>query len=189
MRALKFAAVFAVVAGVFCGTPNPEQPGSETDLTEQGKPVGYGPLPAAAFEVLTQVEVDALVKVLPGVTAALKAADYEPEYKEDGGIADMIASSVTGMRTVPGVEEAMKKADMSWEVFQTTMLKVMSATAAISLDMAFAMAESSGGEGEEAERMKAEIEKGKEFCARVPEANKKMVMENRDALGALGGGR
>ena len=187
MRVLTFVVMFAVVAGVFCGVPNPEQQRSEADLTEQSKPVGYGPLPAAAFETLTQAEMDAFLVVLPGVGAALKAVDYAPEDKEEDDISDVIARAVMGMRAVPGVEEAMKKTDMSWKVFQATMYKVMSATAAVGLDMATAMAESMGGEGEEAEKMQAELEKGKEFCGKVPEENKKMVMQHMDALGALGG--
>lgn len=187
MRALTFVVMFAVVAGIFCGTPNPEQPRSEADLTEQSKPVGHGALPAAAFEVLTQAEMDAFLAVLPGVGAALKAAEYAPEDKEEDEVADAIARAVMGMRAVPGVEDAMKKTDMSWKVFQASMYKVMSATAAVGLDMATAMAESMGGEGEEAEKMKAEIEKAKEFCAKVPEENKKMVMQHMDALSALGG--
>jgi hypothetical protein len=187
MRALTFVVMFAVVAGVFCGTPNPEQPRSEADMTEQSKPGGYGSLPAAAFEILTQAELDAILEVLPDVGAALHAADYAPEEKEDDDISDAIARAVTGMRAVPGVEDAMKKTNMSWEVFQASMHKVLSATAAAGLDMATAMAESMGGEGEEAEKMQAELEKAKEFCAKVPEENKKMVMKHMDELSALGG--
>ena len=78
---------------------------------------------------------------------------------------------------------------MSWQVFQSTMYKVMSATAAVGLDMATAMAESMSGEGEQAQQMKAEIEKAKDFCGKVPEENKKMVIQHMDELEALGGGR
>ncbi len=144
-------------------------------------------MPAAAFEILTQAELDAILKVLPGVGAALKAGDYAPEYKEEEEVADAIARAVIGMKAVPGVEDALKKTNMSWKVFQASMYKVMSATAAVGLDMATAMAESMGGEGEEAEKMQAELEKAKEFCAKVPEENKKMVMKHMDELSALGG--
>ena len=180
MRALKYIVVFAAVAGIFCGAPEQERPRADG---------GYGPLPAATFEELTQAEVDALVKVLPDVTAALGAAGYAPEFEEDGGIADLIYRSATGMKEVPGVADALKKCDMDWEAFQTTMFKVMSAAAAIGRDMTAAMVDSLGLEGEELEMVKAELARGKEFCDRVPVANRNMVTANREKLGPLAGGQ
>ncbi|MBN2537633.1 hypothetical protein JXB37_05100, partial [candidate division WOR-3 bacterium] len=139
----------------------------------------------SAFEPLTEAEMGLFIKALPGVGKAIQDAGYKTEEKEGEEIESALARTISGIKTVPGVEEACKAAGTDWNGFNVAMSKVMAATAAISLDMAAAMVEGLAGEGEDNAEMKAELEKARAFTSRVPEANKEMVIEHIDELQAL----
>lgn len=183
MKAIKLATMFALVAAIFCGgQPQAENP----PATPPTETADMGAMPAVAFEKLTEPEMQKFVAVLPGVAAALKAAGYAPEEKEGEEVSDALARVVGGMGTVAGVEDALKKGGTSWAEFSPTMHKVMVASAAIGLDMAVAMAEGMADDTEEGKQMKAELDKAKVFCGKVPKENKDLVIKNMDKLEALG---
>lgn len=179
MKVLKLVAVFALVAGIFCGGQQ------QAENTPAETPATAGTLPAVAFEQITEPEMQTFVAALPEVGAALKAAGYAPEEKEGEEVADALARVVSGMEKVEGVEAALAKTGTNWAEFSPTMYKVMAASAAIGLDMAVAMAEGLPEDTEEGKAMKAELEKAKVFCGQVPKENREVVIQNMDKLEAL----
>ncbi len=179
MKGLKLLAVFALVTGIFCGgtetAETPAQPtGSETAVM------------AIAFAPLTEAELGEFVKALPAVSEALEKAGYAPEDTENESIAAALGRVIGGMQKVEGVEAALKKAGTNWDKFGGVMYKVMAASAALGIDVAVAMAEQMGGGSSEDKEAMEELEQAKEFAAKVPQANKEMVMEHMDELEALG---
>ncbi|MFO7637989.1 MAG: hypothetical protein R6X14_01595 [bacterium] len=181
MKVVRLAVLFALVAGVFCG--GQEQTES---TTAQAAGEAFGAMPGVAFAELTQAEMDRLVGALPDVVAALKAGGYETAEEEGDEIPDALARTVSGMRDVPGVGEALKKSGTNWDEFSGTMYKVMAASTAIGLEMALAMAEGMVDETEDGKKMKAELEKARAFCERVPQGNREMVIQNMERLEPLG---
>lgn len=177
MRALKLMAVFALVAGIFCG--GGEQPAQPAE--QPAAPPAEGGM----FAALTEAEMGSFTKALPGVAKAIEAAEYKSEEMEGEDVEAALVRTVAGMRGVAGVEEALAAAGTNWDAFSNSMHKVMAATAAIGIEMAAAMAEGMEAEGEEAEAMAAELDKAKEFAAKVPQANKEMVIQHMDELDAM----
>ena len=177
MRTIRLMAALVLVLGVFCGGAEEavEQPATPST------PAAGGTLPAAAFEPLTEAEMDMFIKVLPGVADAIEAAGYKPEEVEGEELEASIARVVGGMKGVAGVEDACKKAGTTWDAFSGSMYKVMAGMTALAMDMAVAMAEEMGGD----EEVNEELEKAKAFTAKVPQANKDMIIAHMDELDAM----
>jgi hypothetical protein len=176
MRTVAFLAVFVVLAGMFCGGKTNSQP-----------PAASARWPVEACGVLTDDEVVNFVKVLPTLSAALKAGNWSPTVpnEADGPVATL-APFVEGMN-VPGVGESLKTAGTDWNAVKTTLLKVFAATAALSID---------GAPPEMIEQMKKDtsaaakksykdFESVKAACVQVPEANKQVVADHQQELQAL----
>ncbi|MFO7675704.1 MAG: hypothetical protein R6X12_05275 [bacterium] len=176
MKAVKLAMAFALVAAIFCGGQKAEAPKAEDPTAG---------MPAFAFEPITETEGQKFFTALPGVAAALKAAEYAPEEKEGEEIPAALNRVVGGMEEVAGVKEALEQSGTSWAEFGPTMHKVMAASAAFTLDMAVSMSEQLSDDTEEGKEMMAEIEKAKAFCAKVPQENRQFIVQNMDKLEAL----
>ena len=100
-KVLVFVAAFAIVAGVFCGGKKTEAPKAATPVVAN-LPAGW---PAEAFGELTKAEVDAYGKVLPSVTAALKAGNMAWDAFRITTYKVMAANNAMTM----GLAEAMMK--------------------------------------------------------------------------------
>ncbi|HDQ98977.1 MAG TPA: hypothetical protein ENN51_01630 [candidate division WOR-3 bacterium] len=183
MKALKLAvAAVLIMTGLFCGG----QEQAEQQPVERPAGEGFDAMPAVAFEEISEAEMDKFADALPDVGAALKAAGFTPEEREEDEIPDALARLVKGMGQVEGVEAALVRNNTNWPEFSATMYKVMAASAALGLEMALAMAEGFADESEEGKQMMAELEKARAFCERVPEENREAIMQNMGRLEALG---
>lgn len=180
MTVLRLAVAAAVLmVGVFCGTQEQAQ-------TEQPAGDNAGEMPAVAFEPISEAEMDKFTGALPDVSAALKAAGYAPEEREEDELPQALARMVAGMGEVDGVKAALKKNGTAWPEFSGTMYKVMAASAALGLDMAIAMAAGFADDSEQGKEIQAELDKAKAFCERVPQGNREIIVQNMEKLEPLG---
>jgi hypothetical protein len=180
MRTVALIAVFVVVAGVFCGGG---KPGSQT-----AKPTTAAvKWPVEATGSLTEDELAQFVKVLPALSAALKAGNWAPTPPKEGdGPVASLTNFVEGMN-VPGLEEALKAAGSSWGVLRPTLYKVFAASAALSVDAAspemIAMMKKDTSAA--AKKSAQEYDTFKAACSQIPEANKQTVAKHQQELQAL----
>ena len=178
MRTVALVAVFALVAGVFCG-------GGKTG-EQTAKPVA-AKWPAEATGTLTEDGLAQFVKVLPAFSAALKAASWTPVLPQDSGGPVSTLTSYVEQMNVPGLEEALKPAGSSWGAVRPTLYKVFAASAALSIDaaqperIAQMRADTSAG----AKKSLKDYEAFKAACSQIPEANKQMVANHQQELQAL----
>jgi hypothetical protein len=174
-----FVAAFAIVAGVFCGGKKTEAPKAATPVVAN-LPAGW---PAEAFGELTKAEVDAYGKVLPSVTAALKAGGFKPVASTPPDMVADMGATIEAMKPVAGVEDALKAGNMAWDAFRITTYKVMAANNAMTMGLAEAMMKDM--KGAEADAAKAEIAKAKLVFDQVPKANQEMIFTAMDQLKPL----
>jgi hypothetical protein len=175
MKTVALFAMFVVLAGVFCGgKTGPQAPAATVKW------------PAEATGALTEDNMAQLVKVLPALSAALKAANWTPAAPKEGdGPVASLTNFVEGMN-VPGVDEAVKEAG-GWSKLRPTLYKLFAASAALSID---------GVQPEMIEQMKADTsaaaKKGlkdyeafKAACSQIPAENKLVVTNHQMELQAL----
>ena len=190
-RGLKLLLGLVVIAGLYCSggeKPNASK-STATEKTAAVPAAGAVPANAAAegfppeaFAVLTDAEMTKYVKVLPVVGQALKAAGGYSPKSEKASLMGNMASMIEGIKSVKGVDAALKQAGSSWPEFRTTTFKVVTANAAVGVAMASAMAESDSSVTA-AER--EEIQRAKAFFAGVPKDNQTLVFKYADQLKPL----
>jgi hypothetical protein len=161
-RTLAFLVLLAVIAGVGC------EPKKPVNL-----PAGW---PVETFNVLTDSEVAAYAKALPGVLAALNAADFKPTQSEPTDLIADQEGTIERMKAVPGVLDSLKAAGMTWERFRPTTYKVLSVNYQMALGVGEGLAE--GMEGPQGEAFREAIKKMKLVFDQVPAANKEMFFSH-----------
>lgn len=183
-KVLTFAALFVLVAAVFCGGDKTEAPKTETPTTQAptlaNLPAGW---PAEAFSELTKAELDAYVKPLPNVAAALKTAKFKPVGSTPADLVKDLGLTIDAMKSVAGVEDALKAANVTWDAFRITTFKVLATNSAMAMGIAEAMVAEL--KGEEAEKAKAELQKAKAVFDQVPKKNSELVFSYMDQLAPL----
>jgi hypothetical protein len=183
MRIATVLAAFLLVAGIFCGGgttgPQSTKPDSTAAAMQQ--------LPEVAVAPLDSVEMGPFLKAVPAVGAALKAANWKPETPaEDEGLATALPKMIEGMKTVAGVEAALKTAGTNWDAFRGTLYKISAASAALGVDMAASMsAELAKDTSAMAKKALKQLNDMKAVCAKVPDANKQMVTKYQKELESL----
>jgi hypothetical protein len=175
MKKVALFVTFVVLAGVFCGGKTTPQ-----------APAAAAKWPAEATSTLTEDDMAQFIKVLPALSAALKAANWTPvPPKEGDGPVASLTGFVEGMN-VAGVDAALKDAG-GWTKTRQTLYKLFAASAAISID---------GVRPEMIEQMKSDTsaaaKKGlkdyeafKAACAKIPAENKLVVTNHQMELQAL----
>jgi hypothetical protein len=179
MRTVALIAVFVVLAGVFCGGG---KPGSQTNT-----PATAVKWPTEATGTLTEDEMVQFVKVLPAFSAALKAGNWKPTPpKETDGPVASLTNFVEGM-SVPGLDDSLKKAGSSWSALRSTLYKVFSASAALSIDAASPemVAQMKQDTSAAAKKGVKDYETFKAACSQIPDANKQMVAKHQQEMQAL----
>lgn len=86
--------------------------------------------PAVACSTLTDSEVVLLVKVLPKLRPALKAAGWSPTLRRPGEKAVAALSNLVEGMNLPGVNESLKQVGSDWSSVRRTLYKVYAASAA-----------------------------------------------------------
>ena len=169
MRNVALLAIFALVAGIYCGG-GAEAPKTEAPKTETAQ------LPAEAYQPLDSAQIAQMVAAAPGVAEALKAANYSPMPTEGEAITSFLPKMVDGMKAVAGVEDALKKSNCTWDAFRATFLKVTAASAAMGVEATASMAaEMAKDTTAAAQKALKEFESLKATLASVPAGNKEMV--------------
>jgi hypothetical protein len=178
MRTVALLAVFALVAGIYCG-------GTATPKAEAPK-TAAAQLPAEAYQPLDSAQIAQLVVAAPGVAEALKAANYSPMPTEGEAIESFLPKMVDGMKPIAGVEDALKKVNVTWDAFRATFLKVTAASAAIGVDATASMAaEMAKDTSAGAKKAMKDFESLKATLASVPAANKDIVKKFEKDLSQL----
>jgi hypothetical protein len=169
-----------LVAGTFCGGGSKTEAPKPATPTAQNVPAGW---PPEAFAEMTKAEMDGYSKVLPAVAAALKKAGFRPVQSTPPDLVKDMGTTIEGMKTAAGVEDALKAGNMTWDAFRITTYKVMAANNAMAMGMAEAMVKDvQGAEGEAA---RAEIAKAKTVFDQVPKTNQTMIFTYMDQLKPL----
>ena len=178
MRNAALLAIFAVVAGIYCGG-TPEAP--KTEAVKEATQ-----LPAEAYQPLDSAQIAQMVAAAPGVAEALKAANYSPMPTEGEAITSFLPKMVDGMKAVAGVEDALKKVNVTWDEFRATFLKVTAASAAMGVDATASMAaEMAKDTAAAAQKAMKEFEALKATLSTVPQANKDIVKKFEKDLSQL----
>ncbi len=186
MRTIALITSFAALAGLFCAGNTP-------------RPTSTMPAkwPKEALQTLTQDEVAQLVKALPSLNRALKAAKWSSPNAVgpgDSAKAAEIEKDQLGTLTklvesyrVPGINDSLKPFG-GWAKIRPTLYKVYSATAAISIDRT--PPERIAGLQRDTTLRGRNTLKDYEFfknaCKQIPETNKQLVAQHVDDLQLLG---
>ncbi len=177
MKTVALIAVFVVLAGVFCGGKTGPQ---------AARPAAVK-WPTDATATLTEDEMVQFVKVLPAFSVALKAGSWAPTPPKEGdGPVASLTNFVESMN-VPGLEDSLKKAGLSWSTLRPTLYKVFSASAALSIDAASPemIAQMKKDTSAAAKKGVKDYEAFKSACSQIPDANKQMVKKHQMELQAL----
>ncbi len=169
-------AVFAIVAGVVCGSKG-----------SAPKPAAVANFPAVACSTLADTEVTQLLKDMPSLRAALRAASWRPTAPKEGeSPVSALAVLVEGMN-VPGVDDSLKKAGSDWGSARKALYKIFAASAALSV-------QGVGPEGI-AQLKRDTSQAGKDLylrfqamqgaCATVPPGNMALVRNYQQQLAVL----
>lgn len=185
-RILAIAAVVVIAVALSCGggkkTP-PKAAASKTATpaaSAANVPAGW---PTETFAELTKPEMDAYVKVLPGVMAALRKANFKAVQSNPPDLVKDMGTTIEAMKTAAGVDDALKAGGSSWAAYRTATYKVMAATNAMVIGMAEAMmSDSTSKEGKQA---KAMFKAAKPVFDQVPKKNGEMLFTYMDQLKAL----
>ncbi len=134
-------------------------------------------LPEAAYAPLAEDEFARFAGALPAAVAALKSAGFEPDNRPNENIPAGIARIVGGMEKQSGVAESLAAHQTDWAAFSTTMYKVMSAAAAIAVDMA-AAADSL----KDNSLTQKNLSDDRAFADKVPQDNRDFVINHQEKL-------
>jgi hypothetical protein len=184
MRIAAVLAVFMLVAGIYCGGgstgPQAAKPDSTAMLANQS-------LPAVALGALTEAEMGKFLKAIPPAGEAIKKANWQPEAPaEDEALSTALPKMIEGMKSVAGLEDALKGAGTNWDEFRATLYKVTAASAAIGIDMASAMTEELKKDtSAAAQKALKQLAAMKTACDKVPAENKQMVTKFQKELESL----
>ncbi len=183
MRMIVLITSFVALAGMFCAGIMHRQTSTPT--------VKW---PKEALATLTQDEVAQLVKALPALNGALKAAKWKSPNIWTPQNAARIEADQLGTLTrlvesyrVPGINDSLRPYG-GWDSIRPTLYKVYAATAAIGIDRT---------PPERFEALKSDTtlrgrmsSRSYEFfrnaCVQIPETNKQMVLQFVDDLQPLG---
>ena len=175
-KLMTLAMAFVVLAGVFCGGKTGSQ-----------APATFEKFPIEATSALTDEAIVQLVKVLPALSAALKAGNWTPtQPKEGDGPVVALTSFVEGMN-VPGVDDSLKKVGSSWSALRPTLYKVFTASSALSIDAAPPQTIEQMKKDTSAAAKKAVkyYEAFKAACSQVPTENKQTLTRHQQELQLL----
>ena len=175
-----FTAVIVLLTGVVCG--------GKTGRQKPAAAATVAAFPAVACSTLTDAEVTQFAKLLPTVSAALKAGHWSPTTPPPGGgPVNALATLVEGMY-VPGVGESLKAAGSDWGVFRATLYKVLAASAALNVQvMGPERAEQLKQDTTQTGKSRFESYQAiKGACAAVPAANIEVVKSHQQDIQALG---
>jgi len=153
----------------------------------QPKPTGWTEFPAVACSTLTDSEVAELVKLLPVLRSALKAADWSPTLRRPGENAVAALSNLVEGINVPGVGDSLKRAGTDWLIVRRTLYKVYAASAAAGVSavgpkLAEQWKQDTTREGRWTYRSYQEM---KRACAAVPKWNVMVLNKHRVELAGL----
>lgn len=184
-RILSIVAVLAIAAVLSCGgkKPAPKAAASKTATpaaSASNVPAGW---PAETFAELTKAEMDAYVKVLPNVMAALKKASFKATLSNPPDMVKDMGTTIEAMKSAAGVDDALKAGGSTWPAYRVTTYKVMAATNAMVMGMADAMIGDSTSK--EAQQAKAMLKAAKPVFDQVPKKNGEMLFTYMDQLKAL----
>lgn len=177
MRTATLVTMLVALAGVFCAG-NTRQPASAAKVK----------WPTEALDTLTEDELVQLVKALPALRAALKAASWSnpATIKEGESQINTLTALVESMK-IPGVVDSLK-AFGGWAKLRPTLYRVFAATAALVIDrtspeMIERLKQDTTATGK---RSLADYEFFKGACTQIPEANKQLVARYQEQLQPLG---
>jgi hypothetical protein len=174
---LALAMTFVVAAGMFCA-------GKTGKDMSAAPPVKW---PKDALSPLTEPALDQLVKALPALNGALKAAAWKTKPQQEGSSPlSTLTDLVEGMN-VAGINESLKSYG-GWAKIRPTLYKVFAATAALVIDRASpAMVERMRQDTSALGRKSlSDYEFFKSACVQVPQANKQLVAKYQEQLQPLG---
>jgi hypothetical protein len=143
--------------------------------------------PKEALSPLSEGDLDLLVKALPALNGALRAANWDTKPQRPGTSPLSTLTDLVESMNVSGVNESLRPYG-GWARIRPTLYKVYAASAALVIDRA---------SPDLIERMRQDTSEGarqsmkdydffKVACTRVPEANKKLVTKYEDQLQLLG---
>jgi len=172
---LTLTAVCVILAGVFCARKTGTQTSAAT-----------AKWPKEALSPLTEDELAQLVKALPALNGALKAADWKNTAKASDSRMATLTILVEGMK-VPGINDSLKPYG-GWAKIRPTLYKVFAATAALVIDRASPdmIARVKEDTSVAAKQSMEDYEFFKTACTQVPQANKQLVTKYQDQLQPLG---
>jgi hypothetical protein len=167
----------AVFAGTFCSRKTGTQ-------TSSSAPIKW---PKEALAPLTDGELDEVVKALPALNGALKAANWDTKPQQPGtSPLSTLTDLVEGMN-VPGVNESLKPYG-GWARIRPILYRVYAASAALVIDRASPdlIVRMKQDTSEAALKSMKDYDFFKAACTQVPDTNKKMVTKYEDQLQPLG---
>ena len=185
-RILSIAAVVVIAMALSCGggkKPAPKAAASKTTTpvaTAANVPAGW---PPETFTELTKSEMDAYVKVLPNVMAALKKANFKATMSNPPDMVKDMGATIEAMKSAAGVDDALKAGGSTWTAYRITTYKVMAATDEMVMGMAEAMIGDSTSK--EALQAKAMFTAAKPVFSQVPKANGQVLFTYMDQLKPL----
>lgn len=176
MRTVALVTAFVTLAGLFCAGHTHTQTSTTT--------VKW---PKEALATLTPDDLAQLIKALPALNRALKAAKWtSPNKKEVADQLSTLSRLVESMK-VPGVNDSLKPYG-GWAKTRATLYKVYAATAAVFIDRTPATLVE-GLKQDTTSRGKAtlrNIEFFKAACTQIPETNKQLIVQHQNDLQPLG---
>ncbi len=177
MRIRALIIALLVLAAVSCTRKSDSETASATNAR----------WPKEALSPLNEGDLDQLVKALPALNGALRAANWDTKPQRPGtNPLSTLTDLVEGMN-VAGVDESLRPYG-GWAKIRPTLYKVYAASAALVIDRASPelIARMKQDTSEGAKKSMKDYDFFKAVCAQVPEANKKMVARYEGQLQPLG---
>jgi hypothetical protein len=186
MRTIALITSFVALAGLSCAGSTQRQTSTTT-----------AKWPKEALATLTQDELAQLIKALPALNSALKAAKWrspnavtpadsakEAEIEKDqlGTLTRLVESY-----KVPGINDALRPYG-GWAKIRSTLYKVHAATASLGIDRTppERVASLESDTTLRGRKTLKNYEFFKNACAQIPEINKQLVLQHVEELQPLG---
>jgi hypothetical protein len=168
---------FAALAAVSCSRKTDKQ--ADSPATAKW--------PKEALSPLSEGDLDLLVKALPALNGALKAANWTPPVLREGDNPVASLTPFVESMNVAGLEESLKTAGSNWSAMRATLYKVFAALAALRVESASPerIAQMKKDTSAAAKKGAKAYEVLKAACSHIPEANKQMVSQHQQELQAL----
>lgn len=158
----------------------PGQASSVMDLA-----VTTGQFPPSGYDELTSEEFRAWLGPMETIAKLLEEADYPLVIPLRGTFERKIALTVEGLKTFPGIDDALRRGGLIWTVFRVRTYRVMAAATAVRAEQRRVELEAEEPTPQRDAAL-AEIEKNEVFLARVPAANRQLVSAQEVTMQTLG---